>query len=69
MSIPRCHAVVKRRMDGMIIHIFAVFMDADAAYAFAENANRWYGEFHPLTPLTVESSDILFEPPLFPEKG
>ena len=50
----------------MIMMVMAVFMDKDEAYAWAANANEWYGEDHPLTPLTVDTSDTLFEPRPFP---
>ena len=65
--IPRCYSVVKkRRNDGMVMMILAVFMDKDEAYKWAENANEWYGEDHPLTPLTVQDNDTWFEPRPFP---
>lgn len=68
--IPRCWIVAKkRRSDHMIMHIFAVFMDREKADACAKNANAWYGEDHPLTPLEVLSNDALFEPPPFPVKA
>jgi hypothetical protein len=64
--IPRGYAVVKkRRTDGMVMMIFGFFRDRDAAYAYCANANEWYGEGHPLTPLEV-IGDILIEPRLFP---
>lgn len=69
MPIERCHAVVKKNRAGDIMHVFAVFMDRDKAAAFAGNANRWYGEDHPLTPLVVCGHDTLFEPRPFPEMG
>lgn len=65
--IPRCYPVVKRAQNGMIMHVFAVFMDKEAAHKAAENANQWYGEGHPLTPLVVLLNDALFEPPPFPD--
>lgn len=69
MPIPRCYAVVKKDYRGMIMNVFAVWMDKDAAYECARNANQWYGEDHPLTPLEVCGHDSLFEPPPFPEMG
>jgi hypothetical protein len=66
MTIPRYTAVVKRReYDGMIMHVYAIFDDSAAAQACADNANAWYGEDHPLTPLTIYT-DVLFEPRPFP---
>lgn len=47
--------------------VYAVCDDADKAHATAENANRWYGESHPMTPLTVYQ-DVLLNPPPFPER-
>lgn len=65
--IARCFPVVKRRKsDGMIMMVFAVFDSHEEADAFAANANEWYGEHHPLTPLTVDMGDVLRSPPLFP---
>lgn len=64
--IERCYAVVKKReIDGMIMMVMAVFHDRDEAQEWADNANQWYGKFHPLTPLTVVG-DALFEPRKFP---
>lgn len=67
MPIPRCYAVVKKDNRGMIMQIFSVWMDHTAAYESARNANQWYGEGHPLTPLEVVDHDTLFEPRPFPE--
>ncbi len=65
--IARCFPVVKRRRsDGMIMMILAVFDEREKADAFAANANEWYGEDHPMTPLTVDTGDVLRSPPLFP---
>lgn len=66
MAIPRMAAVVKRNRAGDIMTVYAVCDDADKAHATAENANRWYGESHPMTPLTVYQ-DVLLNPPPFPE--
>jgi hypothetical protein len=63
--IERYHAVVKRSQAGYIMSILAVFPTVVEAYAYAENANQWYGEKHPMTPLTV-AKDVLFSPSLFP---
>ncbi len=63
--IPRYSAVVKRNRAGDIMMIFALFPTREEAAACAENANQWYGEDHPLTPLTV-TGDVLFQPPPFP---
>lgn len=64
--ISRCYPVVKTRRDGTVMMVLAVFMDKDEAHKWAENANDWYGEDHPLTPLTVGHFDTLFEPRPFP---
>ena len=69
MPIQRCHAVVKKNINGEIMQVFAIFMDRDKAFDFAGNANRWYGEDHPLTPLEVCGHDSFFEPRPFPEMG
>ena len=65
MSIPRAYAVVSKTTSGFILQILAVFGDNKTAQEWADNANQWYGEDHPLTPLTVVG-DILDEPRQFP---
>lgn len=67
--IQRCYAVVKKNRAGDIMHVFSVWMDRDAAHESARNANQWYGEDHPLTPLVVCGHDSFFEPKPFPEMG
>lgn len=67
MPIPRYSAVVKRTRTGGILTVFAIWPTSTEAQACADNANRWYGEDHPLTPLTVVD-DVLFCPPPFPEE-
>lgn len=62
----RCYLVAKRTCRGDLLHVFAVWHDRAAAQACADNANEWYGPEHPLTPLTVENYDVLFEPKPFP---
>jgi hypothetical protein len=64
--IPRCYLVVRKSRDGNLLHVFAVWMDRESAQACADNANEWYGNLHPLTPLTVLGNDALFEPKPFP---
>lgn len=54
-----------RHQSGMDIPV-AAFPSREAGALWAENANAWYGEDHPLTPLTVWSNDILLEPSPFP---
>lgn len=66
MPIPRYTAVVKRDTSGRIMMVYAIFPTAKEAQACAENANRWYGDGHPLTPLTTQQ-DVLFCPKPFPE--
>ncbi len=63
--IGRSFAVVKKTRAGMIMSVVASFDDGEKARAWAANANEWYGEDHPLTPLVVVG-DVLIEPPLFP---
>lgn len=65
MPIPRYSAVVKRNQAGYIMMVFAVCPTSEEAHACAENANQWYGEDHPLTPLVVVD-DVLFSPRPFP---
>jgi hypothetical protein len=65
MPIPRCASVVKKDVRGNIMMIFANCDNAAKAQEVADNANAWYGEDHPMTPLVVVSG-ILFEPPPFP---
>lgn len=45
----------------------AVFDDKDKAQAWAESATRWYGEGHPLYPVTVVPNDVLKNPHPFPD--
>lgn len=68
MPIPRNAIVVKRNQAGYIMSVIATFPTREAAEEWAENANQWYGEDHPLTPLTV-TTDVLASPPLFPVKA
>ena len=63
----KCFPVVKRRRtDGMIMMVVAVFETECAAVAWKDSANAWYGEGHPLTPLEVLRQDTVFEPRPFP---
>jgi len=65
--IKRCYAVVhKSRATGMIMHIHAVCNSKEEAQKCADNANVWYGEGHPMTPLVVYGNDVLVDPPAFP---
>jgi len=63
--IDRSYVVVKKSQAGMIMMVLASFDDGKKAQEWADNANEWYGEGHPLTPLVVVG-DVLIEPPLFP---
>jgi hypothetical protein len=63
--ISRSFVVVKKTRAGMIMSVVASFDDEEKAREWADNANEWYGEDHPLTPLVVVG-DVLIEPPLFP---
>jgi hypothetical protein len=67
MPIPRASAVVKKMSVSpfMIMKVVAVFGTREAAEAWKDNANEWYGKDHPLYPLTVVD-DILDEPRPFP---
>lgn len=65
MAIPRNSAVVKRNQAGYIMNVLAVFPTSEEAWNWAKNANEWYGEEHPLTPLTVVDN-ILSSPSKFP---
>lgn len=64
--VDRVFIVGKMTKMGVPMHIFAVFREREAAAACCENANEWYGEDHPLTPLTVWINTALFEPKPFP---
>lgn len=64
-----CWAIVKRQSGGnrLIMQVFAVCTGTkEEAHAITDNANAWYGEDHPLTPLTVEMLPVLLDPRPFP---
>lgn len=44
----------------------AVFHDRKAAEAWAASASAWYGEGHPLYPLTVWGHTVQLDPTPFP---
>lgn len=52
---------------GVLSIALAVFSDRDRAEAWKKSANRWYGEEHPLTPLTVWANTALVNPRDFPD--
>lgn len=58
--------IVGKKGLGNFSHVIAVFDTRDLAVAWAENANAWYGEDHPLTPLTVWPDEVFINPKLFP---
>lgn len=60
------YPVVKKDRVGRIMTIYAVCDTYEEALATAENANKWYGRMHPLTPLEV-GRGVLFNPIAFPE--
>lgn len=62
------YPVVKRNVSGNIMHVFAVCTTLEKAEACATNANAWYGDEHPLTPLVALNDDTCFlDPKPFPE--
>lgn len=63
---PRCSLVVHKDQSRRIMTVVAVFTNSNEAQAWADNANEWYGEDHPITPLEVEPVEALSAPPLFP---
>lgn len=59
--------IVGKKGSGSFSHVIAVFDTRDLAVAWAENANAWYGEDHPLTPLTVwNGEEVFINPKPFP---
>mgnify|MGYP001762321433 CR=1 FL=1 len=45
----------------------AAFPNRQSAQTWADSANRWYGEGHPLHPVTAWPNDILHDPHPFPD--
>ena len=63
-----CFPVVKKDRGGNIMMVFAVCSTLEGAEACAANANQWYGEDHPLTPLVaLNYTTCFFDPKPFPK--